>query len=291
MRRSLLLFDSANKPTAEFAGFLRDTQVPGDDLVSIDVSLQARFFQKNASGEPLERWELKSVELSCPPERFRKHLSALGFFDRTDPRLPVYKYAAWPGALLSRAGVRLADLVIAWMENVRWTEQIVVFGGKRPLNPDKENPQAALNISELTLCLNDGEQELSFADLNVNTELEMMKWLWRRTAMPKSLRDDYPIDFVDAPMKPPAKPGGVPVRPTTEDTILEWLKSGPEPGTILLSSGAPYGMAQDEAFWMLLGPYGFTVETFGHAAPDLPAENFMREVAGTVNRIRRARLG
>ena len=90
-------------------------------------------------------------------------------------------------------------------------------------------------------------------------------------------------------MKPPAKEGGPPVRPTTEDTVLEWLKSNPKPGPVLLSSGAPYGMAMDEAFWMLLEPHGFTVETFGHAAPDLPIENLMREVAGTVNRIRRAR--
>ena len=58
---------------------------------------------------------------------------------------------------------------------------------------------------------------------------------------------------------------------------------------MLVSSGAPYGMAQDEAFWMILAPHKHTVETFGHAAPEFPVETLMREVAGCVHRIRRAR--
>lgn len=92
--------------------------------------------------------------------------------------------------------------------------------------------------------------------------------------------------FIDAPMKPAPKEGGQPVRPNTEDTILHWLETEkPEPGSMLVSSGAPYGMAQDEAFQALLGPLGFSIETFGHVAPNLPIENFMREVAGCVNRI------
>lgn len=287
MRRSLLLFGSDNRPTEVFAPFLRDVHVPGDDLTSIDVALQKRFFQKGPDGQPLERWELKEVEVLCPPERIRQHLAACGFLNETKPAAMSYTYAAWPGGLVFRAAVRLNDLVNAWNNGVRW-EQTIVFGGKRPLQPDKENYEQCCKV--LGVDVQDEAARNSWERINPQTELDMMRWVWENlpaivnTGMAEAV-------FVDAPMKPPTKEGGQPVRPSTEDTVQEWLRSNPKPGSVLLSSGAPYGMAQDEALWMLLEPHGFTIETFGHAAPTLPIENFMREVAGCVNRVRKARLG
>lgn len=304
MRRSTLLFGSDNRPTETFASFLHDVQVPGDDLASIDMALQERFFQwKPGTKEPLERWELKEVEVSCPPDRIKQHLAACGFLDETKPRSESYTYAAWPGALVTRAAVRLTDLVNAWNSGVHW-QKTIVFGGKRPLQQDKESyEQCCKAIGIEPHAYFDGfdrEDEVLrevlapslylWHKMKLETELDMTRWLWEQVDMPPELRA-LPVTFVDAPMKPSTKEGGPPVRPTTEDTIQEWLTSNPTPGSVLLSSGAPYGMAQDEAFWMLLEPHGFTVETFGHAAPDLPIENFMREVAGCVNRIRKARLG
>jgi len=285
MRRSSLLFGLDNCPTESFAAFLRDVKVPGDDLLSIDASLQARFFQKNPDGSPKERWELDKVEIDCPIKQIKEHLGTCGFMNKTQPSGKIYGYAAWPGALVTRAVVRLNDLVNAWDDGVRW-EQTIVFGGKRPLQSDKESFTQCCNSLGLG---NDRHHEFvpiwdGFWPVN---ELEMMRFIWAAIAMPNELRA-IPVIFVDAPMKQSAKEGSPLVRPTTEDTAKEWLEGKPNPGSILLSSGAPYGMAMDEAFWMLLEPHGFTVETFGHAAPDLPTENLMREVAGTVNRIHRA---
>lgn len=287
MRRSSLLFGSDNRPTEAFAAFLHDVQVPGDGLVSVDTALQKRFFQKGPDGSPLERWELKEVEMRCPKERILQHLAACGFFAGTQPERMVYDRAAWPGALVIRAAARLQDLFDACKHGVRWLETIV-FGGKRPLQPDKESFEKCCETLDI------GGAELVAArmwweDINPQTELDMMKWILRVSTLP----DYFPETiFIDAPMKPPIKEGGPPVRPSTEDTIQTWLQNNPTPGSMLLSSGAPYGMAQDEAFWMLLEPHGHTVETFGHEAPaDLPIENFMREVAGCVSRIRKARLG
>ena len=265
MRRSELLFDSGNRPTERFAMFLHDVQIPGGDLVSIDSALQNRFFQKDAAGAPRERWQLQEVEVACPRPRLLRHLRLCGFVDATIPQQWNYKRAGWPGALLPRATVRLQDLIDAWTAGVRWTENIV-FGGKRPLQATETSVVGYLA-----------------------SELDMMHSVWDFTKMPDDLRA-LPVTFVDAPMKPPLKEGGPEVRPNTEDTIVHWLRSDPEPGSMLVSSGAPYGMAQDEAFAMLLAPRGHTVETFGHSCPtDLPIENLMREVAGCVNRIRRAR--
>lgn len=291
MRRSFLLFGSDNRPTEAFAAFLRDVQVPGNDLASTDTALQARFFQKDTeTGLPLERWELKEVEVSCPLDHFRQHLAACGFLNETKPSAKHYTCAVWPGALVTRAVARLADLVGAWNSGVRWQE-IVVLGGKRPLQQDKESYEQCCRA--LNSPIEDMSTRSFWENLNPQTELAMMRFLWSGFEKwhPKFGSELKTVTFVDAPMKPPAKEGGPPVRPSTEDTVREWLWTNPKPGSVLLSSGAPYSMAQDEAFWTLLEPHGFTVETFGHAAPDLPIENFMREVAGCVNRIRKARLG
>ncbi len=290
MRRSIPLFGTSdNRPTPAFEGFLRDVQVPGDDLASIDAALQARFFQKGPDQQPIEPWELKDVQVSCPPEKLGRHLHRCGFIAERIALCWEYTYAAWPGALLPRATVRLSDLIEAWKSGVLW-QQTIVFGGKRPLQPDKENPMQGWPANKLPPMESALRGELSTpsAQQGVETELDMMRWLWERVTMPSDLRA-LPTVFVDAPMKPPAKEGGPPVRPNTEDTVQEWLRSNPKHGSLLLSSGAPYGMAQDEAFAMLLDSHGITAETFGHAAPDLPAENLMREVAGAVNRIRKAR--
>ncbi|MDO8577471.1 MAG: hypothetical protein Q7R55_01220 [Candidatus Wildermuthbacteria bacterium] len=151
------------------------------------------------------------------------------------------------------------------------------MGGKRPLQQDKENVPAAISLL--------GSYYYPAATQNLGeTELDMMRWLWMHYMLPPGLQDTRVV-FVDAPMKPPPTPGGQSVRPNTEDTVREWLKSKPTSTDILLSSGAPYGMAQDEALWRLLVGHGIAVETFGHAAPEFAPEVFMREVAGAVYQI------
>ncbi len=285
MRRSFLLFDSENIPTQSFAQFMREVQVPGKNLLEIDDALQARFFQKNPDGSPKERWELSEIP-SLDKKALMRHLTNCGFVNLTLPNSKTYDYAAWPGALITRASIRLGELFVAWNHGIRW-KKLVVFGSKRPLNPEKESFYACCNAICLPLVMLQIARK-NWREINPQTELDMMRWIWSITKIAVFL-ENLDVVFVDAPMKPPFEEGEPLVRPTTEDTILEWLKSSPNPGSVLLSSGAPYGMAQDEAFWMLLEPYGFTVETFGHAALDLPIENFMREVAGCVNRIRRAR--
>jgi hypothetical protein len=282
LRRSLLLFDPQNKPTNHFARFMREMQIPGDSLSAIDEALQKRFFQKGSDNQPLERWDLHAVEVSCPHDRFVRHLQLCGFGMETIPSEWEYDRAVWPGALLVRAVYRLFDLRSVWASGVRWRETIVL-AGKRPIIPERETPDDAHNL--LTSRVPMGGS--SFQDFGVNTELEMMQWLLRYINASEGFRETFV--FVDAPMKPPAFDGGQPVRPTTEDTVGVWLETNPLPGSLLLSSGAPYGMAQDEALWMFLESHGHTVETFGHEAPDLSMEVFMREVAGAVNRIRRAR--
>jgi hypothetical protein len=278
MRRSGLLFYNT-VPTVDFADFLRLVGIPGKNLYEIDEALQVRFFQKNGDGNPKERWELDSVSVPCTEADVRNFLRPLGFIEYSLPSRDQYKYGAWPGALLPRAATRLHDLATTWHDHNTGLEQLVVFGGKRPIVPDKENPSIA---RQLTFVWKDRFESFD----SVATELDLMKWLWCNMELPEGLRA-LPTTFVDAPMK---TVDGKEVRPNTEDTINCWLETKPVEGSILVSSGAPYGMAQDEAFASLCEPHGFTVETFGHECPaNLSIELLMREVAGTVNRIAKSK--
>ena len=295
MRRSDLLFRSDNRPTRAFAAFLTDTGIPGETLDQINEALQNRFIRK-VGGVAVERWEREKVAVGCPWPRFRLHAWRCGFYAQTHPSRDSYDRAGWPGALLPRAAIRLIDLIDAWTAGVRWTEN-VVFGGKRVIIPARENPKAArenLDLRPLALRSRDEGEGLVLADgTKAGDEFGILKWLWGGAQIPAEMRA-LPTTFVDAPMKPPAVEGGREVRPNTEDPAVHWLASDPAPGTILISSGAPYGPAQDEAFWMILGPHEHEIETFGHGCPpamekDQDMDAIMREVAGAVYRIKRAR--
>lgn len=286
MRRSVRLFAQDNSPTKRLVRFLTDIKIPGTTLHEIDAALQARFFQKKAgTNEPLERWELNAVEVECPQERILQHLSFLGFADRSRPAFQNYAYAGWPGAMAVRSAARLHDLIAAWEAGTRWN-QLVVFAGSRPLDLEKESFERCVSAvgKEPT-----SELRRTWDAINPQTEAQMMQFQWSVTDRPMSM---VAMMMIDAPMKPNPKPDGKPIRPNSEDPVHLWLKDhSPAPGSMLFSSGAPYGMAQDEAMWMILGPLGFEIDTFGHAAPEnLGIEALMREVAGTVNRIKRSRL-
>lgn len=278
MRRSLLLFNNT-VPTPQFQDFLNMVGIPGANIWEIDTALQDRFFQKNGDGTPKERWELGSVSVPCTETDMRNALRPLGFIEFSVPSQEKYKYGSWPGALLPRAAARLHDLATTWHDHNTRLEQLVVFGGKRPIISEMESPAIA---RRLPFVWKDCFESFN----SVTTELDLMKWLWCNMELPEGLRA-LPTTFVDAPMK---EVDGKPVRPNTEDTINCWLETKPVEGSILVSSGAPYGMAQDEAFASLCEPYGFKVETFGHECPDyLTPALIMREVAGTVNRIAKSK--
>lgn len=303
MRRSNLLFQDDSNPTPAFAALLAHVGIPGSTLTEINQALQVRFFQKNPDGSAKERWDLEKVSLPGSKNQLMRHLAACGFVMATEPEQKRYARAGWPGALVIRAAVRLSDLFKAWESGTRWNETIV-FGGKRPLQPDKEDIIPCCKALGIQVNAHTTAKPYVrlWDTLKPETELGMMRFLWEAAAFEESDREhgalsmpaemrNVPITFVDAPMKPPLTPGGPGVRPSTEDTILAWLSTEPEPGTMLVSSGAPYGMAQDEAFATLLAPKGHEAETFGHSAPDLGIELYMRELAGCVNRIKKARLG
>lgn len=284
MRLSAKLFEKG-RPTERFARFLRDIKIPGETLLEINAALQAAFVPKKADGQAVERWILPKVLETISEHAIREHLGALGFLYKTTPKKTIYRRAGWPGAKVIRAGARLLDLVEAWKTGVRWDE-LVVFTGDRPrdTNEGYTEARAAINDTSTWGGTDDWDWESE-----TKTEGDTMRWLWNVCDMPADMRAIRAV-FVCAPMKPNPVAEGNPIRPNSEDPVHLWLKEhNPEPGSMLFSSGAPYGPAQNTAMWTILGPLGHEIETFGHAVPtQLGLEVLLREVAGTVYQIHKS---
>ncbi len=176
----------------------------GADLIA---ETQRRWLR----GAGQERWEL--AELT-----FEKKVFVLdwaerqGLFAPWEPTCERYQTALILGATTSYMQKRLDTLKDLWIQGIRF-EQIVWLTGERPLDP---------RIDGLTdRCAN---------------ESEAARILWQETPLPNEMRD-LPVTFIDVPMK-----GEAPFlkRPNTEDTIIAWLKTNPEPGTALFVSDQPF---------------------------------------------------
>lgn len=162
------------------------------------------------------------------------HLKKLGMIDEvvSDPHVRYYDYVVLHGATIETMKNRI-QFFKKMCAHVRY-KQIIFLTGNRLLF-ESENTQRKL--------------------WGVNTECDAAKYL-----MKKSHLNHYYV--VNA-----KKLNGS--RPNTKDTVDEWMKAGPKPGTVLAVSNNPYIQRQDLTLKNILVKYGFKKEdivTIGYKA-------------------------
>ena len=158
-----------------------------------------------------ERWELAELPVS---QRFfvLDWAEKQGLFSPWKPALETYDKALILGATTSCMQMRLDYLKELWLQGIRFNE-IVWLTGDRPL--DKR-------VDGLTdRCSN---------------ESEAAHVLWKETDLPQEMRN-LPVVFIATPMK---TEGASLKRPNTEDTIIAWLKTAPQPCKALFVSSQPF---------------------------------------------------
>ena len=87
----------------------------------------------------------------------------------------------------------------------------------------------------------------------------MMSMVYEQVEMPDEMRKCQ-LAVISSPQI--TKPEGTVRRATTGDTIIDWHKTKPQPGTCLFISSQPYVKYQDAVIQSLL-PQNFIVETVG----------------------------
>ncbi len=279
------LFDRSGAPTTAFAGFLRTAKIPGEDIVSINNALQARFFQKDDKGLPKERWELDAVAAE-PKEILWDSMRTIGLIDAVPVSQRRYEGVFVFGALLVRIRTRMRTVRDLWeIGGVRFSS-VVLLGGKRDVMlTDPKDPRKPGRESEYDIRASGTELPARNGwkwDGNIpKTEHELMQFVWKQADLQDDLRT-IPVVAVDAPMQTVAD--GIQRRPSTADTIRTWLEvHRPKAGLYLAVSNQPHVGYQQAVLRNTL-PDGIVAEVVGAKASDtLPIEFYMGELARWVH--------
>ncbi len=158
-----------------------------------------------------ERWEM--AELSSDQRLFVLDWAiAQGLFSSWKPGCKAYDKALILGATTSRMQMRLDYLKQLWDEGIRF-DQIVWLTGDRPL-----------------------DQRVDGLTDRCKSESEAAYVIWEETNLPEEMKR-LPVVFIAVPMQ---KEGLIAKRPNTEDTIVAWLQSTPEPCKALFVSDQPF---------------------------------------------------
>lgn len=253
---SRLLFNENYQPRVKLLQLL---ELIGMESVEKKAIVQINHWaQKNLLRQG-ERWEQTNRFENLRP-KITPLLRELGFIDATLPHFKEYQGAIVHGALLSRVRLRVYYLVKQWQQGTRFSH-LYFLSGERPLEPNLENKNFLTKDSESLLKIRkDWLEPVVFPE----TECEMIQLVWEQSEIPKDMRKQVKVHFINAPMKKDAKNERL-LRPTTDDTIKAWLKTTPIQGNYLVITNAPYTNRQDLVMRSLTPrEYGF--DTIGSAA-------------------------
>ncbi|HEB41658.1 MAG TPA: hypothetical protein ENI08_01390, partial [Candidatus Dependentiae bacterium] len=237
--RSLYILDSKGSSSQELLDLLDATNIQHDGtLESIVKATQCRQDKGGWLRIPgKERWEVKEIF----PEKRAQLMTVfdkLGTIKEIEPTHNYYNYALILGATVPRMRSRLQYLIELWEKGVRF-DSINVLVGQRPLDPNLESPEILLDKNNTMIPFRKDWQLTG--DLPT-TEAEAAKLIFEQSPLPAEW-DNLSVMFVDTPMQPTGT--GKLRRPTTQDSIIYWLKTDPKPGSILAISNQPYAHYQD----------------------------------------------
>ncbi len=201
-----------------FAGPIQDRQMDPKALAELAAGLniapdadliaetQKQWLRKNK-----ERWEM--AELPAKERAFVLNWAKeQGLFTPWKPARKTYDTALILGATTSRMQMRLDYLKELWLQGVRFHE-IVWLTGDRPLDSRV-----------------DGLMD------RCSTESEAAFVIWEEADLPEEM-SDLDVTFIAVHK---VMVGSSLKRPNTEDTILAWLETDPQPCTALFVSDQPF---------------------------------------------------
>lgn len=245
------LFDKDNRPNRALAKLIRQFNLNPQSQQELVEQTQKAWLRPADK----ERWEAES------PHESRKQdlmptFKRIGLVDEVKPQLQKYDYLLILGALHSRAKSRIEHAVQLWNNGIRFRE-IVLLGCERKLDP-KQEPASLFN-----------------SVATPKTEYEMMRYVYEHTQMPEAMRAIKPT-FINSPNKIIA--AGKEQRATTGDTLIDWLKTHPKPGTCLIISNQPFIRYQESVTQGFL-PL-FIVDATGHELnPNESVSNILDSLA------------
>ena len=252
---SRAILTNCSKPTVALIQLLKYLDMmPHEDLKSIVEDTQKEWLRKPGQ----ERWH-QEEKLEQKKNELIPLFQELGVISAISPSKSYYTYALILGATLQRVRTRIAYLHELGQKGIVF-DQIILLGGKRPLDPEIEKSEQLLDYNNPDLPI---RKDWQFNGSLPTTETEMMKMVVDQSELPQRIKQR--IVIIDTPMQPAAN--NTLRRPNTADTMKEWLKNNPKPGSCLALSNQPYIGYQHSVITTLL-PKEFVVESAGPAVAD-----------------------
>ena len=233
-----------NTPFSQVDALLTLLDIPHDNTRASLV--QATQVWRRKSG--VERWEVPDLTLS--PTRQQAVLALLtdlGIVHQRVPREKEYDYVLMLGATVPAMERRFQSVVDLWGQGIRY-RRVYFLTGQRPLVPEIDKVDALVK----RVTGNDKNR----AAWPV-TESEAARMIWFSTPLTGA-----PADFIESPRKWQNNQW---VRPSTQDTLEEWLATSPDPGSVLVISEQPHMRYQMAVVRQTL-PYSFSIDASAAAA-------------------------
>lgn len=240
----LLKLDGLYDANDSFSQVVRKTQ---NQWLAV---VQGRKMQGSAcAATSTEKTDLAdSSENLAVRDKVEKVVRSMGLFDQRNPAYVDYDYGAWLGAFLDGVRNNLQSLVKAWEKGSRF-KKLVVFTGERYLRKEdgqEDDIRKLCDPKQSPLPFKEGWQLPKNA--RYETEYDMMRLVFDQVQLPHDMEEalNGNVEFVNAPK-------GQNLRPGTKDCYVEWLKTNPEPGTLLSASYPLLWVAQEIAGRSVLG--------------------------------------
>ncbi len=254
---SRVLFDERHQATLTLLQLLKETNTPHKGTLDSIFTATQNCWLRPADKE---RWEIQNHSTHTSknlPQLFEK----LSLINTIYPSQHNYKYALLLGdADATTMRMRIANLIKIWNKGVQFSS-LYILTGTQPLDKKVASQETLLrcNIKKFPR-----KKNWQFNGILPTTETDMIKFFFDQAILPREW-NDLPLIFVNTPMQ--STGNGTLKRPTTLDTINEWIKlHNPQQGSILAISIQPYVAYQDSVLRDTLAS-SFTIETVGNKYP------------------------
>jgi hypothetical protein len=253
------ILDAQGNPSEDLVALLKISGLNHDGSLQSIVSITQKLL-KTIRPDTKERWEIdQKIEQELEHNRKEKIvlLSQLGLLQKRVPAGDYYDYCIFLSGILERVCKRVTYMLELYNAGVRF-DSLVVLAGERPLMQEENETVFLTMLDNVIPRRKDFQLRTEFP----KNEADMIEYVFDAIEMPIELRSK--IIFVRSPMK--INKEGVLIRPTTGDTVAEWLALNPKKGSILAISVQPYCLYQHSVLKTYLP--GFNIETVGQAVKE-----------------------
>jgi hypothetical protein len=186
---------------------LTGVEIQEQTLPSIVEATQKSWLRKDG----IERWEISEFYTQNQQREIADLCDKMGFFQEVQPKERHYNYCCILGAALPTARARILYAKELWERGIRF-DQIILLTGDRDLDDRIDK------VPEL--------------EVYPHNEAAAIGLLYRILPLPDEMKD-VPMTLIETP-----KIGSK--RPSTSDTVAQWMNQNPQPGTCLFVSNQPW---------------------------------------------------